>query len=81
MIKVTVETLEMKRELLAKATRLRQVPENSVFHKVYVKPNLTKNQLEKSKNLQDQLVKVREKYPNQKFKISMGQIKEVPNPQ
>ena len=81
MIKVSVETLEMKRELLAKATRLRQVPESSVFHKVYVKPSLTKNQLEKSKNLQDQLVKMRDKHPNKKFKIIKGSIKEVTNPQ
>ena len=77
MVRITVETLEMKREVLAKATTLRHVPENNRFYKVYVRPNLTKKQLEDSKNLQDKLEVVKKKYPNQKFKITRGEIVEI----
>ena len=80
MLKVTVETLEMKREILSKATRLRNVPENNIFYKVYIRPNLTKKQLDESKNLQDRLEVIKKKWPQKKFKISKGEVIEVKTP-
>ena len=77
MLKVTLETLEMKREVLSKATRLRHVPENNQFYKVFIRPNLTKKQQDDSKNLQEKLEVVKKKYPNKKFKITKGEITEV----
>ena len=40
-LRVTLEDLSMKRDILAKATSLRNVPEGHDLHKVYIKPNLT----------------------------------------
>ena len=73
-IRVTLQNLTDKRTLLSKATTLRNVPDDHVFSKVYVKPNLTHNQQEASKNLERQLKEVRLKNPQTKYKISLGKI-------
>ena len=80
-LKVTLEDLSVKREILAKATSLRNVPDDSDYAKVYIKPNLTVKQNEQSKNLQEELRARRLAEPTKKLKISKGRIIEVTNNQ
>ena len=80
-LRVTLENLGMKREILAKATSLRDVPEGNDYHKVFIKPNLTVKQNEIAKTLQAELRERRLKETTKKFKISKGKIVEVPTNQ
>ena len=43
-VRVTLTNATEKRNLLVKATSLRNIPENHKFARVYVKPNLTQQQ-------------------------------------
>ena len=76
-LRITVETLADKRNLLSKATSLRQIPTNHKFAYVYVKPNLTVQQQQQSKNLHVEIQEIRLKNPGKKFKITKGKIVEV----
>ena len=80
-LRVTLENLETKRKILAKATTLRDVPEGSDYHKVFIKPNLTVKQNEISKNLREDLRVRRLEEPTKRFKITKGKIVEEPNNQ
>ena len=80
-LRVTLESLETKRKILAKATTLRDVPEGSDYHKVFIKPNLTVKQNEISKNLREDLRVRRLEEPTKRFKITKGKIVEEPNNQ
>ena len=73
-IRVTLSNLADKRTLLAKATTLRDIPETHKYAKVYVKPNLTQQQQNDSKNLERQIKEVRLKNPTIKYKIHQGKI-------
>ena len=77
-LRITLETMQDKRNLLSKATTLRNVPDTSKYANVYVKPNLTILQQEQAKNLYVQLKEVRLKNPLKTYKISKGKIIEVP---
>ena len=81
LLRVSLENMADKRTVLSRATRLRNVPNDHKFAYVYVKPNLTPQQQETSKNLHLQLKAVRLKHPNTNYKISRGQIVIVPTPQ
>ena len=70
--------MQDKRTLLSKATTLRNIPSDHTFAKVYVKPNLTILQKEQSKNLHIQLAEIRLKNPLKTYKITKGEIVEVP---
>ena len=74
---MTVQDLETRRKILAKATSLRNVPDGNDFARVYIKPNLTKQQNEQSKNLQEDLRQRKLANPNKSFKISKGKIVEI----
>ena len=74
LIRITLKDLATKRKILAKATTLRNVPEDSKFAKVYIKPNLTAQQLQDSKNLQEELRARRLQDPNKRLKIYRGKI-------
>ena len=54
-LKISLDTLAMKRKILSCATKLRKVPATDAFARVYVKPDLTAKQQEESKNLERQL--------------------------
>ena len=77
LIRVTFQDLAIKRKILAKATTLRNIPEESKFANVYIKPNLTAQQLQESKNLQEELRVRRLEEPNKRFKIQRGKIVQV----
>ena len=80
-VRVTLQDLEIRRKILAKATTLREIPSGSDFYQVYIKPNLTKQQNEQSKNLQEELRARRLANPELKLKISKGKIVNVTNSQ
>ena len=77
MIKITVKDIKSKKVILNKAKNLRQLEEGDEFHKVFIKPDLTPQQVEVSKNLVAQLKEVRESEPEKKFKIYRGRITEL----
>ena len=77
-IRVTLQNATDKRNLLAKATSLRDIPQDHKYAKVYVKPNLTHQQQITQKNLQRQLKEIRLKNPQVQYKISQNKIIEVP---
>ena len=82
-IRVTLQDLDTRRSILAKATTLRNVPAESEFANVYIKPNLTKQQNEQSKNLREDLRvrRLENQNPNTTFKITKGKIVEIPKTQ
>ena len=77
MIKITLKDIKSKKVILSKAKNLRQLEEEDEFHKVFIKPDLTPQQVEVSKNLVAQLKEVRENEPHKKFKIFRGKITEL----
>ena len=81
MIRVTFSDLATKRKVLAKAPTLRNVPQDSNFAKVYIRPNLTAQQLQDSKNLQEELRVRRLQDPTKHLKIQKGKIVVVPENQ
>ena len=80
LLKITVETLAMKRALLSKATTLRQLPENDKHAKVYIRPDLTPKQQKESKNLNLELKKRRDEDPAHSYKIVKGVIQQIQLP-
>ena len=74
MLKIELQTLSMKRKILSCATKLRQLPEQDKFAKVFVKPDLTKKQQQESKNLYEILKKTRIDDPDNRYKIYRGNI-------
>ena len=79
-LRVEMSNTEMKRKILANATKLRDVPTGHKFHMVFIKPNLTEKQQEESKNLQAELKKRRDKDPTIPMKISKGKIVIIQKP-
>ena len=69
LLRITLETLSMKRKILSTVTKLRQLEENDKFHKVYIRPDLTPKQQDESKNLYNQLKITREQNPDNQYKI------------
>ena len=78
LLRISVESLAMKRLILSKATKLRTLPEADAFHKVYIRPDLTPNQQKESKNLYEQLKARRLQDPTHQFKIQRGKIIQIP---
>ena len=79
-LRVSLENAADKHTILATATSLRKLPEKHDYALVYIKPNLTPQQQEESKNLYIQLQEVKKKNPGLKYKISEGQIVQIPTP-
>lgn len=74
MVRIALQTLEMKRKILSCATKLRQLTDTDTFAKVYLKPDLTKKQQAQSKNLYLALQKQREDDPTNRYIIAKGEI-------
>lgn len=77
LFKITLSDIPTKKKILARATELRNLPQEDPYAKVYIRPDLTPKQVEVSKNLQKQLHDMREANQGRKFKIVKGQIKDV----
>ena len=80
-IRITLGNLSSKRKILAKASKLRDVPDGDRFARVYIKPNLTVRQWQESKNLMEDLRIRKLAEPNKMLKISKGKIVKVQNNQ
>ena len=79
-IRITVQNVTVKRKILAKATKLRDIPSTDKF--AYIKPNLTIQQSKDSKKLNEDLRTRRLAEPTKTLKIYRGKIIEVrPNNQ
>lgn len=78
LLKITLQSLSMKRKMLSCATKLRQLPELDTYAKVYLKPDLTKKQQEESKNLYENLKRQRVSDPENQYIISKGRIIQKP---
>ena len=80
LVKVVFETLNMKKLVLRNATRMRQLDEDDPDHLVYIRPDLTKLQVEASKNLTAELMRIRENNPG-KWVIRRGKIINLDDPE
>jgi hypothetical protein len=78
---ISMTSPHQRKEVLAKATKFRDLPEMSKYASVYIRPDLTNIQREQSKNLQAILKKTRDDTPGSKFKIKYGKIVEVVTPE
>ena len=76
MLRVTLEEGSERKLILAKARYLR-ASESEVHAKVFIRPDLTKSQLEHSKNLSAQLQEKRAAFPDKKWMIKRSEIVEV----
>lgn len=82
LLRVVFKDMKMRKGILSKATTLRNSANEHVKKKVYIRPELTKKQLEESKNLSTQLRAKRAEAENQgrTFKIYRGKIIETTLP-
>ena len=81
LLRVVFKEMKMRKAVLSKATTLRQSENEDVKTKVFIRPELTKRQLEESKNLTTQLRAKRKDNPLRTFKIYRGKIIETNVPQ
>lgn len=81
MLRVVFKDMRMRKAILSKATTLRNSTNDYVKKNIYIRPDLTKKQLEESKNLSDQLRAKRDANPGRKYKIYRGRIIETNLPQ
>ena len=84
LLRVVFKDMKMRKAVLSKATTLRQSQNEDVKTNVFIRPELTKRQLEESKNLTTQLRAKREANkdnPLRTFKIYRGKIIETTVPQ
>ena len=77
LLKLFFVTQRSRKEVLAKATKLRTSTDEHVKKLVYIRPDLTRKQLEESKNLRELLRKTKTDNPNKTYKIYRNQIIEV----
>lgn len=77
LIKLQFVTQRSRKEVLAKVTELRKSSDEHVKKLVYIRPDLTKAQLEESKNLRALLKTTRENNPGKVYKIQRNQVIEV----
>ena len=77
MKKVQLPTIAEKKQILAKAKELRDST-HEVHSKIYICPDMTKRQLEDSKNLHASLQQKRMSYPDKKWIIRKGEVVDLP---
>ena len=73
-VRVTLSRIEEKKQILSRAATLRNLEEEDCYTRLYVRPDLTRTQLQASKNLYATLIKKRQEQPNQQWKIRRGKI-------
>ena len=77
LLKLKFVTQRSRKEVLSKATTLRNSNVEHVKTKVYIRPDMTKLQLEESKNLRELLQQTRASNPGRTYKIFRNKIIEV----
>ena len=76
MLKIELVALGDKKLLLAKSKELRE-SNHEIYKKVYIRPDLTRNQMTESKNLRATLKEIRQAQPETNWVIRAGRIVEV----
>ena len=74
LLKVIFESLHHKKLVLRKATQMRNLPNDDTYADVYIRPDLTKLQIETSKNLTAELKEKREHLKEGKWVIRKGVV-------
>ena len=77
LLKLHFVTQRSRKEVLSKATTLRRSNDEDIKKLVYIRPDLTKLQIEQSKNLRDLLRKTRTENTTKVYKIYRNEIIEV----
>ena len=77
LLRVVFKSMKTRKAILSKATTLRQSATDHVKNKIFIRPELTKKQMEESKNLTTELRAKKAANPTRKFKIYRGEIIEV----
>ena len=80
LLRVVFKSMKTRKAILSKATTLRQSATDHVKNKIFIRPELTKKQMEESKNLTTELRAKKAANPTKKFKIYRGEIIEVNMP-
>ena len=73
LLKVTFESLHHKKTVLRHATEMRKLDDDDIYSEVYIRPDLTKTQIQQSKNLSAQLKEKRDQDPG-RWVIKRGRI-------
>ena len=76
LLRIEIAELSERKQILARANELRSST-HDVYKLVYIRPDLTKRQMEESKNLQAKLVERRTEQPNKKWVIWKGRIIQI----
>lgn len=79
LLKITMPSTSERKQILIKAKELRDST-NDVYKKCYIRPDLTKLQLEESKKLREELTLRREAQPDRKWIIKRNRITQVKEP-
>ena len=77
LLKIQLPPTAEKKQILAMAKELRD-SKHEVHSKVYIRPDMTKRQLEDSKNVHACLQQKRMSYPDKKWTIRTGEVVELP---
>ena len=73
LLRVELEDFSEKKLILSKASELRN-SNHDTYKLVYIRPDLTKRQLEESKNLRDELANKRKNQPDQNWVIRRNRV-------
>jgi hypothetical protein len=76
MVRIKFKNAKDRKDVLAKAKDLRE-SENEAHKNVYIRPDMTKKQRERSKNLKEELSRRREENPGKRFIIRRYEVVEI----
>ena len=76
-IKIVIRSLPTRKDILWKATTLRQSTDEEIKENVYINPDLTTKQQMDAKNLRTELREMKTRNPGKTLKIKKGQIVEM----
>lgn len=77
LLRAVFDDMKVRKSILSKAVTLRESQNEQVKKGVFIRPELTKTQLEESKNLTTTLRAMRQANPTKKYKIYRGKIIEI----
>ena len=77
LLRVVLKDMKIRKAILSKATSLRNSSNEYIKNNIYIRPELTKLQMEESKNLTTLLRAKRTENPGKKYKIYRGEIIET----
>ena len=76
-LKIVLRSQQQKKQILQRATTLRDENTARKYKDVYIRPDLTTKQQRESKNLRDEIREKRAQEPNKRYRIQRGKVIEV----